>query len=340
MKNSKNLFNIPTLILAFFTYSFTACGQVKTNDIKLDSIPINNEIEIVKTEKAEWNSLTADEKYVIEDKGTERPFTGKYVNNKAEGTYLCKRCNFPLFTSDSKFKSGTGWPSFDDMIGDNVKEVIDADGYREEIVCGNCEGHLGHVFYGENFTEKSTRHCVNSISLNFTEETDIEKLQIVTPTDTAIFASGCFWGTEYFFQKAEGVMSTQVGYIGGTKENPTYKEVCTGETGHAEAVRIVFDPTKTSYEAMAKLFFETHDPSQVNRQGPDIGTQYRTGVFYLTDSQKAIAEKLKKTLEDKGTKVATEITKATVFWEGEDYHENYYTKKGGTPYCHSYTKRF
>ena len=245
-----------------------------------------------------------------------------------------------MFKSDAKFDSRSGWPSFDDMIDNNVQEIKDADGMRTEIVCNNCKGHLGHVFNGEGFTGKSTRHCVNSASLNFIGENETVTFETEIKTDTAIFASGCFWGTEYFFEKEEGVISTQVGYIGGHKDAPTYKEVCSGNTGHAEAVKVVFDPSKTDYKTLCKLFFETHDPSQMNRQGPDIGTQYRTEVFYLDEDQKVIAEELKTILESKGTKVATNISKATMFWDGEDYHEHYYSNKGGTPYCHGYTKRF
>jgi peptide methionine sulfoxide reductase msrA/msrB len=156
----------------------------------------------------------------------------------------------------------------------------------------------------------------------------------------AIFASGCFWGTEYYMQKAKGVISTQVGFIGGTKDNPTYKEVCTGKTGHAEACEVTYDPDKTNYEELAKLFFETHDPTQVNRQGPDIGTQYRTEIFYLDDEQKTTAEKLINILKGKGYDVVTKVTPATTFWKAEDYHQNYYENKNGTPYCHVYKKKF
>jgi peptide methionine sulfoxide reductase msrA/msrB len=159
-------------------------------------------------------------------------------------------------------------------------------------------------------------------------------------TDRAIFASGCFWGTEYYFQKVDGVISTAPGYIGGNKENPTYKEVCTGRTGHAEAVEVIFDPSKTSYRELTKLFFETHDQGQVNRQGPDIGTQYRSGIFYLTDEQKNISEELIRELKDKNYTVATEVTQAGPFYKAEDYHHQYYTKGGGSPYCHRYIKKF
>lgn len=280
-----------------------------------------------------YNELTPEEEYVLLRKGTERPFTGKLLDNKAEGTYICRRCNSPLYRSDDKFDSHCGWPSFDDEIAGAVKHVPDADGQRTEIVCANCGGHLGHVFKGEGFTVKDTRHCVNSISMAFVPAAQEVK------TQQAIFASGCFWGTEYFLQKADGVISTEVGYIGGTKDNPTYKEVCTGKTGHAEAVRVVFDPSKTNYETLARLFFETHDPTQRDRQGPDIGTQYRSGIFYLDDEQKQVAERLIGVLRDKGYEVATEVTPATDFWPGEDYHRNYYEKTGGSPYCHAYKKK-
>ena len=159
-------------------------------------------------------------------------------------------------------------------------------------------------------------------------------------TATALFASGCFWGTEYFLKQVNGVLSTRVGYTGGHKEEPTYREVCTGATGHAETTEVVYDPEKTDYETLARIFFETHDPTQVNRQGPDIGTQYRSAIFYLDDEQEAIARKLVGELEAKGLKVATEITPASRFWPAEDYHQDYYNTTGGVPYCHGYRKLF
>ena len=179
------------------------------------------------------NQLTPDEIRVIINKGTEYPNTGLYLKNKAVGTYICKQCNVPLYRSNDKFDSHCGWPSFDDQIPGAVKQLPDADGKRVEIVCANCNGHLGHVFKGEGFTPKNTRHCVNSISLKFVASREILPKPIVSlaKTETAYFASGCFWGTEFYLQKADGVISTTVGYMGGEMQNPTYNDVCTGTTG-------------------------------------------------------------------------------------------------------------
>jgi peptide methionine sulfoxide reductase msrA/msrB len=161
-----------------------------------------------------------------------------------------------------------------------------------------------------------------------------------TRHETAVFASGCFWGTEYMFQKEPGVINTTVGYTGGFVDHPTYQQVCSGKTGHAEALKVEFDPQKTSYEKLARLFFETHDPTQVNGQGPDIGEQYRSVIFYKDDSQKATAEKLIGELKSKGIKVATQVVAASTFWPAENYHQDYYKNNGKKPYCHSYKKLF
>jgi peptide methionine sulfoxide reductase msrA/msrB len=283
-----------------------------------------------------YNRLTPEEEYVIVQKGTERPWTGEYLDNKAEGTYVCKRCDAPLYHSEDKFDSHCGWPSFDDEIQGAVKRIPDPDGMRIEIICANCSAHLGHVFLGEGFTDKNTRHCVNSISMNFVPATQPQEIK----TERAIFAGGCFWGVEYYMQKKDGVISVISGYIGGHKDHPTYQEVCSGKTGHAEAVEITYDPSRVSFEEIARLFFEIHDPTQVDRQGPDIGVQYRSEVFYLNEEQKVIAEKLIGILKDKGYKVATRVTKATTFWPAEDYHQDYYEHKGTLPYCHGYVKKF
>ena len=281
-----------------------------------------------------YKQLTPEEERVIIHKGTEAPFSGKYYNHKEKGTYVCKKCNAPLYKSGDKFDSHCGWPSFDDEIAGAVKHKPDADGVRTEILCNNCGAHLGHVFIGEDFTNKNIRHCVNSISLDFILSGNNIK------TQSAYFAGGCFWGLEYFFQKAKGVISTRVGYIGGQKQNPTYNEVYSESTGHAEAVEVIFNPAQISYEELTRLFFEIHDPTQINRQGADIGEQYRSSVFYVNEDQKGIAEKLINILENKGCDIATELNKAGKFWEAEDYHQNYYLKNGQQPYCQAYKKRF
>ena len=285
---------------------------------------------------SQYNRLTPEEEMVIVQKGTERPFSGKYYRNRENGTYHCRRCDAPLFRSTDKFESGTGWPSFDDAIPGAVTQVPDADGRRTEIVCANCGGHLGHVFFNEGLTSKNVRHCVNSVSLDFQPEATMPQ----ATTRTAVFGGGCFWGVEYHFSRVKGVLDVKSGYTGGVTPNPTYQQVCSGRTGHAEAVEVTYDPAVVAYETLARLFFEIHDPTKVNRQGPDIGTQYRSAVFYADDEQKRVAERLIGELQAKGYRVATEVKPASTFWEAEGYHQDYYDKTGHQPYCHIYTKRF
>lgn len=283
-----------------------------------------------------YKNLTPEEKRVIIDKGTERPFTGEYDKFYEAGIYVCKQCGAELYSSKDKFNSGCGWPSFDDEIDGAVSRTTDRDGFRTEITCTNCEAHLGHVFLNEGFTDKNTRHCVNSISLKF--------IPARTPrgvsTDTAYFAGGCFWGVEYFLEQVTGVITVESGYMGGRTDNPNYWQVSSHRSGHAETVQVVFDPSETDYEELARLFFEIHDPTQVNRQGPDVGNQYRSEIFYRSVEQKEIAEKLVSLLENNGYTIATQITPAKTFWKAEDNHQDYYSKKGGTPYCHGYVNRF
>ena len=333
----KNPLNTKTLT----TLAVVATGKRYDADILVDHIAFYKDTNMNK-------KLTPEEERVILHKGTEAPFSGKYNKHFEEGVYTCKQCGENLFDSSSKFPSNCGWPSFDDQIRGKVKKQPDADGIRTEIVCRKCGGHLGHVFVGERLTPKNTRYCVNSISLDFVPEGQ-EQPRAATPANAeksepkrerAIFASGCFWGTEYHLQKVPGVIATTVGYTGGRTENPTYKQVCTDKTGHAEAVEVIYDPSKTSYEQLARLFFETHDFTQLNRQGPDVGKQYRSAVFYLNDQQKETTAKLIETLKKKGLKVKTELTPAGKFWPAELYHQDYYKKNGKTPYCHIYRKIF
>jgi peptide methionine sulfoxide reductase msrA/msrB len=279
------------------------------------------------------NRLTPEEVKVIRFKGTEPPFSGKYDKHFENGIYTCKQCNAELFHSSSKYSAHCGWPSFDDQVREAVKCQPDADGRRIEVVCARCKGHLGHVFTGENHTEKNTRYCVNSLSLNFSPAQDKR-------TEKAVFAGGCFWGVEYLLKKIPGVISTSVGYTGGTLAKPSYQQVCTDRTGHAEALEILFDPNEASYETLARRFFEIHDFTQFNRQGPDVGSQYRSAVFYTTNEQKKVVEGLIEQLTKKGHKVKTQVIKAGKFWPAEIYHQDYYQKTGGRPYCHRPRKVF
>ncbi|MBN2816863.1 MAG: bifunctional methionine sulfoxide reductase B/A protein [Campylobacterales bacterium] len=279
------------------------------------------------------NPLTPQEAAVILDKATERPFSGEYYKHKEDGTYVCKQCDAPLYKSDSKFDSGCGWPSFDDAIEGAVKRIPDADGYRTEIICARCGAHLGHVFEGEGFTAKDTRYCVNSISLKFEKE-QTQNIQ------KAYFAGGCFWGVEYYLEKELGVIEVTSGYMGGHLKDPTYKDVSRGQSGHLETVEVVYDANKVSYETLARLFFEIHDPEQKDGQGPDIGSQYLSAIFVANPDERATIEKLIGLLEKKGFKIATAIRQKSVFYKAEGYHQNYYDIKGYQPYCHGYVKRF
>ncbi len=301
-----------------------ACGQIKEK------------------ETMKYNELTPTEKQVIIDKGTEYPYSGELYKNTANGTYVCKQCNAPLYRSSDKFDSGCGWPSFDDAIEGAVISIPDADGIRTEIVCANCGGHLGHVFLNEGFTAKQTRHCVNSISMNFVPDGTPLKptIKMNQKLKKAYFASGCFWGTEYYFMKLNGVTNTAVGYMGGHIENPTYEQVCTKKSGHLETVEVTYDPQKISYEDLVKFFFETHNFSQEDGQGPDIGPQYKSVIFYTDETEKKLAEKYIHILKEKGYQVATTLRPAEHFWKAEDYHQQYYQHKGTTPYCHIYKPIF
>lgn len=279
-------------------------------------------------------SLTLEVKRIILDKATEYPGSGEYTDLDEPGTYLCRQCGLALFRAEHKFHSGCGWPSFDQEIENAVKRETDADGSRVEILCSRCSAHLGHVFQGEGFTAFNTRHCVNSLALDYVTNTT------VMDSEEIILAAGCFWGVEFYLQKLNGVLKTEVGYSGGHTDKPSYKDVCTGNTGHLEVIRVVFDPKVINYIDVVKYFFEIHDPTQVDGQGPDLGEQYLSAIFYYTDTQARIARELISQLEQKGDKVATSLYKATIFWAAEGYHQDYYLKNDKLPYCHSWIKKF
>lgn len=288
-----------------------------------------------KAMKPSYRTLTPEEARVIVHKGTEKPFSGKYETFTGNGIYTCRRCGAALYRSEDKFDAHCGWPAFDDEVPGAVKRKPDADGRRTEILCAICDAHLGHVFLGERLTDTNVRHCVNSISMDFVATADIDK-----HFKRAIFAGGCFWGVEYYLQQTQGVIAAVSGYTGGKIENPTYEQVCSKTSGHIEAVEVLYDPKQTDYEKLARLFFEIHDPTQIDRQGPDQGEQYRSVIYYKTPEEKTAAEKLITLLKEKGFQVVTQVEPAVRFWKAELYHQDYYFKTGKQPYCHRPVNRF
>lgn len=267
--------------------------------------------------------LTEEEARIIIDKGTEPPFSGEFDKHFQNGLYLCRQCDSPLYRSYDKFNSGCGWPSFDDELPGAIRKEVDKDGRRIEILCQQCGGHLGHVFQGEKITKKDTRHCVNSLSMQFVS------IDTLSETDNArfglaYFAAGCFWGVEKRFIELAGVLATQVGYSGGHLEHPSYQSVCRGDSGHAETVKVIYDTQQLSYTELLTHFFSTHDATQLNRQGVDHGHQYRSVIFYVTEAQKTMAETAIEALMNDGVPVQTELTAATTFWPAEESHQHYH----------------
>jgi len=286
--------------------------------------------------------LSDEQRQIILRRGTERPFCGTLLDNKEPGTYTCRLCGLPLFASDAKFDSGTGWPSFFRPVDPDHACVLDDHSHgmaRSEIVCARCGGHLGHVF-DDGPPPTGLRYCLNSASLQFHEQSEElpARSQPVT-AETAYFAGGCFWGVEDRFQQTPGVIDGASGYMGGSTENPTYREVCSGSTGHAETVRVIFDPRQVSYDDLLALFFEMHDPTQRDRQGPDVGSQYRSAIFTTSDDQLARARAAIERLEAEGRfggrPIVTQIQPAGVFYEAEEYHQDYNARHGRTCSIHA-----
>lgn len=270
---------------------------------------------------------------IVVNKATEMPFSGSYYQSDTAGTYLCRRCGLALFRSSDKFLSSCGWPSFDDEQGEAIKRLPDADGRRTEILCQRCDAHLGHVFYGEGFTAKNQRHCVNSLAIDFVDSTTI------SDSEEAIVAGGCFWGVEHLFKKLDGAVKTEVGYCGDDIANPSYQLICSGGTEFIEAVRVIYDPAIINYQSIIQFFFEIHDPAQTKRQGPDIGYQYQSAIFYYDDKQLLIGQDLIEQLKQQGTHATTLLKPMQTFWAAEDYHQAYYQKNNKAPYCHTHSPR-
>jgi|OM-RGC.v1.005235365 peptide methionine sulfoxide reductase msrA/msrB len=305
-------------------FSLNACAQQVKEE--------NNRTQIFKTDSDWKKQLTPEQYYVLRKEGTEKPFTGKFLLHKEEGVYSCAGCGNPLFTDEMKFDSHCGWPSFDKEISGG--KIITKDDYslgvkRTEIECAKCGGHLGHLF-DDGPTETGLRYCVNSLSLDFIKEEDVNKV------DTITLGGGCFWCLEGVYELIDGVVEVKSGYSGGKTKNPTYKEVCTGTTGHAEVVQVIYQPSIISLEEILQVFFTAHDPTTLNRQGADIGTQYRSVIFFHNEKQKKTINKMVKILKEKEVfdlPIVTQVNPIADFYTAEGYHQDYYELNKTEPYC-------
>lgn len=288
---------------------------------------------------AEWKRVLPPDLYEISrHAATERAFTGKYWNYTGKGTYYCAACGNRLFRSDAKFASECGWPSFFEQL-DPSSVVFKADHShgmnRTEALCGRCGGHLGHLF-DDGPLPTGKRYCMNSIALEFVPDGATADLTEEAALDTITLGGGCFWCTEAVYLNLKGVVKVTSGYAGGHVPNPTYREVCTGETGHAEVVQLLFDPRKCSLENILKVFFTVHDPTTLNRQGADVGTQYRSVIFYHNQAQQEAATALISALNKARVYdrlIVTQVAPYTKFYPAEDYHREYYRLHKNEPYC-------
>jgi peptide methionine sulfoxide reductase msrA/msrB len=320
---------IKEMALMFLCIALSSCAQTNQNQSTQ-----NAQLEVINSDSAWKTKLTDEQYYILREKGTEAAFSGEFLLHKEKGNYTCAACHNILFSSNSKFDSHCGWPSFDKQIADKniiTKEDNSHGMQRTEIMCGKCGGHLGHLF-NDGPTSTGLRYCVNSISLSF----EPANKTVVNHQDTITLGGGCFWCMEAVFQQLKGVESVSSGYAGGNSNSVSYKEVCNGNTGHAEVIQIVFDTSKISLTEILKVYFTVHDPTTLNQQGADKGTQYRSVIFYKNDSQEKLARAIiaaitKENAYDKP--IVTEVSQYKNYIKAESYHQNYYNNNKEQAYC-------
>ncbi len=284
------------------------------------------------------NLLSPEEQYIILHKWTEAPYSGEYRDTHTDGIYICRQCDTPLYWSDNKFDSHCGWPSFDNAIPWAVSIQPDSDGQRSEIICKHCQWHLWHIFFGEQYTDNNTRHCVNSLSMRLIVKADISDtiLNQIPYYEIAVLWGGCFWCIEWPLQQIPGIIEVRSGYMGGKRTFPTYERICTWVSGYIEVVQVFFDPHVITYDLLLAYFFILHDPTSRDRQGNDVGTQYRSVIFTYSDDQAQVAHDMITKLNDsdKYTQpIVTEVRPVERFYLAEPYHQNFYHHNPHKPYC-------
>lgn len=282
--------------------------------------------KVIKTNEEWLGLLTPEEFRITRLKGTERAHSSEMCSLFQPGKYACVCCSTLLFDADEKFESGTGWPSFTQPVAENAiayHKDISHGMVRVETVCNTCEAHLGHVF-PDGPQPGGLRYCMNAVALK----------KVETNERKATFGGGCFWCTEAVFSQLEGITKVESGYSGGKIANPTYREVCSGLTGHAEVIEVTYNPEVIAYADLLRIHLSTHNPTTLNRQGADVGTQYRSVIFYRNENEKNTAMAVVSEMQAAyDTPILTEIAPLDYFYKAEDYHQDYYANNAQEGYC-------